>query len=151
MALEDTMSTVHWAGQDQNYGLCHRLDRETSGAPNKSWEPPCLALGTVLVGITQKSRTQMRECFHRHYVRKLPHRHVWSRMCSHSPCIPLAFACQVCLFGARSGLLEALAVGMRFRGQSGANGGPQPGGDGAEGEVGSPGEEGADSREGAII
>ena len=42
---------------DQNYGLCHRLDRETSG--------------TVLVGITKKSRTQMRECFHRHYVRKL--------------------------------------------------------------------------------
>jgi len=42
---------------DQNYGLCHRLDRETSG--------------TVLVGVTKKSRTQMRECFHRHYVRKL--------------------------------------------------------------------------------
>eukprot|EP00931_Biecheleriopsis_adriatica_P084265 TRINITY_DN5802_c0_g2_i1.p1 TRINITY_DN5802_c0_g2~~TRINITY_DN5802_c0_g2_i1.p1 ORF type:complete len:1659 (-),score=464.27 TRINITY_DN5802_c0_g2_i1:42-4958(-) len=42
---------------DQNYGLCHRLDRETSG--------------TVLVGITKQSRTQMRECFHRHYVRKL--------------------------------------------------------------------------------
>ncbi|CAJ1436924.1 unnamed protein product [Effrenium voratum] len=42
---------------DQNYGLCHRLDRETSG--------------TVLVGITKRCRTQMRECFHRHYVRKL--------------------------------------------------------------------------------
>jgi len=43
--------------EDQNYGLCHRLDRETSG--------------TVLVGLTQLARQQMRECFHRHYVRKL--------------------------------------------------------------------------------
>ena len=32
--------------------------------------------GTVLVGITKKSRTQMRECFHRHYVRKLCTWHV---------------------------------------------------------------------------
>eukprot|EP00927_Polykrikos_kofoidii_P071053 TRINITY_DN6738_c0_g1_i1.p1 TRINITY_DN6738_c0_g1~~TRINITY_DN6738_c0_g1_i1.p1 ORF type:complete len:730 (+),score=151.44 TRINITY_DN6738_c0_g1_i1:121-2190(+) len=43
--------------EDQNYGLCHRLDRETSG--------------TVLVGLTQLARLQMRECFHRHYVRKM--------------------------------------------------------------------------------
>mmetsp|Transcript_67287 Transcript_67287/g.161301 ORF Transcript_67287/g.161301 Transcript_67287/m.161301 type:complete len:722 (-) Transcript_67287:157-2322(-) len=43
--------------EEQNYGLCHRLDRETSG--------------TVLVGLTRLARTQMRECFHRHYVRKL--------------------------------------------------------------------------------
>ncbi|CAE7934573.1 PPR4, partial [Symbiodinium necroappetens] len=51
---------------DQNYGLCHRLDRETSG--------------TVLVGVTKKSRTQMRECFHRHYVRKLCERGDWMQV-----------------------------------------------------------------------
>lgn len=43
--------------EDQNFGLCHRLDRETSG--------------TVLIGLTELARQQMRECFHRHYVRKL--------------------------------------------------------------------------------
>eukprot|EP00746_Dinoflagellata_sp_MGD_P003602 gnl/MRDRNA2_/MRDRNA2_106985_c0_seq1.p1 gnl/MRDRNA2_/MRDRNA2_106985_c0~~gnl/MRDRNA2_/MRDRNA2_106985_c0_seq1.p1 ORF type:complete len:1150 (-),score=186.57 gnl/MRDRNA2_/MRDRNA2_106985_c0_seq1:7-3456(-) len=43
--------------EDQNYGLCHRLDRETSGS--------------VLFGLTDLARTQMRECFHRHYVRKM--------------------------------------------------------------------------------
>lgn len=43
--------------EDQNYGLCHRLDRETSG--------------TVLVGLSLEGRLQMRECFHRHFVRKL--------------------------------------------------------------------------------
>mmetsp|Transcript_40967 Transcript_40967/g.112615 ORF Transcript_40967/g.112615 Transcript_40967/m.112615 type:complete len:761 (-) Transcript_40967:75-2357(-) len=42
---------------DQNYGLCHRLDRETSGA--------------LLVGLTQLARQQMRGCFHKHHVRKL--------------------------------------------------------------------------------
>jgi len=52
---EETYSNLF--DEDQNYGLCHRLDRETSG--------------TVLVGLTALSRTQMRECFHRHYVRKL--------------------------------------------------------------------------------
>jgi len=52
---EETYSNLF--DEDQNYGLCHRIDRETSG--------------TVLVGLTQLSRTQMRECFHRHYVRKL--------------------------------------------------------------------------------
>lgn len=42
---------------DENYGLCHRLDRETSGA--------------LLVGIERLARHTMRDCFHRHYVRKL--------------------------------------------------------------------------------
>eukprot|EP00930_Biecheleria_cincta_P001245 TRINITY_DN102392_c0_g1_i1.p1 TRINITY_DN102392_c0_g1~~TRINITY_DN102392_c0_g1_i1.p1 ORF type:complete len:1184 (-),score=147.45 TRINITY_DN102392_c0_g1_i1:89-3640(-) len=43
--------------EDQNFGLCHRLDRETSGA--------------VLFGITGPAYTQVRECFHQHYIRKL--------------------------------------------------------------------------------
>ena len=44
----------------------------------RSWSvlDPMSATGTVLVGITKKSRTQMRECFHRHYVRKLCTWHV---------------------------------------------------------------------------
>mmetsp|Transcript_88819 Transcript_88819/g.176574 ORF Transcript_88819/g.176574 Transcript_88819/m.176574 type:complete len:1317 (+) Transcript_88819:113-4063(+) len=53
----DRKSYPNLFDEDQNYGLCHRLDRETSG--------------TVLVGLTQLARQQMRECFHRHYVRKL--------------------------------------------------------------------------------
>jgi len=53
----DEKSYPNLFDEDQNYGLCHRLDRETSG--------------TVLVGLTQLARQQMRECFHRHYVRKL--------------------------------------------------------------------------------
>jgi 23S rRNA-/tRNA-specific pseudouridylate synthase len=53
----DRQSYPNLFDEDQNYGLCHRLDRETSGA--------------LLMGLTRFSRQQMRLCFQSHYVRKL--------------------------------------------------------------------------------
>lgn len=52
--------------EDQNYGLCHRLDRETSGG--------------LLVSLNPVTREQVRSCFHRRYIRQsyvaLVHGHV---------------------------------------------------------------------------
>merc|ERR1712232_142524 len=42
---------------DQNYGLCHRIDRETSGA--------------LIFARTDSARAYVRKCFHNHYIRKL--------------------------------------------------------------------------------
>lgn len=52
---EDTYPIVF--DEDQNYGQCQRIDRETSGG--------------LLIGLTPASREQLRTCFHRRFVRDL--------------------------------------------------------------------------------